>query len=231
MIRAVLTDIEGTTSALAFVHDVLFPYARAQLRSFLARRAYDPDVRPLLERVEATAGRALARDEIILQLEQWMDEDRKFGPLKTLQGLIWAEGYAQGELAGHVYDDAAHALRRWHAQSIRLCVYSSGSVQAQELLFRHSTRGDLSGLFSGWFDTSVGAKREPQSYTTIAAMLELPPSALLFLSDVVAELEAARSAGCATCLLVRDGAPPPDCAHSVARSFDEIEPERYSAGA
>lgn len=197
-IRAVLTDIEGTTSSIAFVAETLFPYARAALPAYVA--AHAEAVAPLLDAV-----RAAEPGDPVHTLLRWIDEDRKATPLKTLQGWIWAEGYAAGAFKGHVYSDAAEALRRWHAAGVRLFVYSSGSVEAQQLIFRHSDQGDLELLFSGWFDTTTGPKREAASYEAIKAAIGLPGPAILFLSDVQAELDAARAAGMATLLVDRAG--------------------------
>lgn len=185
--RAVLTDIEGTTSSIAFVTETLFPYSRAHLARFCAENA--EAVAPLLAEVEIyEAGDPVAT------LLRWIDEDRKLTPLKTLQGMIWAEGYADGSLSGHVYPDAADALRRWHADGIALYVYSSGSVASQKLIFGHSNEGDLTPLFSGWFDTTIGAKKDADSYKRIAAAIGVPPGQILFLSDNMIEIDAARAA-------------------------------------
>ena len=224
-VSAVLTDIEGTTSSIAFVKDVLFPYARRRLPSFLAAHAGDPEVRRCVDEVRASAGEPEVDDKRALEvLLRWMDEDRKATPLKTLQGLIWAEGYAAGEIVGHVHADAAAALRAWHEQGLRLYVYSSGSVAAQRLLFSHSSQGDLAALFSGFFDTGVGPKREPASYFAITRAVGLAPASILFLSDSLAELDAARAAGLRTAGLDRgEGG---DCGghgHAVFRSFEEID--------
>ncbi|WP_136163626.1 acireductone synthase [Sphingomonas flavalba] len=188
-IRAILTDIEGTTSSIAFVADTLFPYARARIDNFIA--AHPAETAALLEGIDAAT------------LKRWIDEDRKEPALKTLQGMIWAEGYRTGELVGHVYPDAAEALRRWHAAGLVLAVFSSGSVAAQKLIFGHSSAGDLTPLFSGWFDLATGPKREAGSYTKIAAALGFPPADILFLSDVAAETGAAAAAGLATRLIDR----------------------------
>jgi enolase-phosphatase E1 len=218
--RAIVTDIEGTTSSLAFVHEVLFPYSRARLADYVAVRA--GEIAPILAAVRAEAGEpGLDLAGCIALLEAWHDADRKFGPLKELQGLIWTEGYAGGALQGHVYDDAVAGLRRWHARGIALYVYSSGSVAAQRLLFGHTAHGDLTGLFRGFFDTAVGAKKDAASHRAIAEAIGLPPQDILFLSDVAAELEAAEEAGFAVILLARDGATKsPD--FPCAASFAEI---------
>jgi len=222
MIRAIVTDIEGTTSSLSFVKDVLFPYAREHLPGFITAHGQEPEVRKLLDDVSAAAGQSLDDRQAVEQLLAWIDEDRKVTPLKTLQGLIWEEGYRQGDYQGHVYDDAAKALRSWHEQGVRLYVYSSGSVHAQKLLFGHTSHGDLTPLLSGYFDTHVGAKQDAGSYRSIATEIGLAPGEILFLSDIEAELDAAREAGLTTCWLVRDGALKADSAHRQVQSFDQI---------
>jgi enolase-phosphatase E1 len=218
-VSAVVTDIEGTTTPIAFVHDVLFPYARTRLAEFLRVHAQRPDVAAC---VAETRRLALGADPLETLLG-WMDADAKIGPLKALQGMIWAEGYADGTLKGDLYPDVAPVLRRWRAAGIRLYVYSSGSVAAQRLLFRHAADGDLEGLFSGFFDTGVGGKREPESYAAIARGAGLPAGEMLFLSDVGAELDAAAAAGWRTCQLVRasDGTVPA-AGHAQAGNFRAV---------
>lgn len=218
MIRAILTDIEGTTSSLAFVKDVLFPYARQNMAAFLHQHAAVPAVVEQLAAVNVIVGRELSLTEAVAQLQQWIDEDRKNTPLKALQGMIWEQGYRNGDYTGHVYADAAQRLRAWHAARVRLYVFSSGSVQAQKLLFAHSDHGDLTPLFSGYFDTSSGNKRDPAAYRTIAAAIGLPASDILFLSDIVEELDAAHTAGMQTRQLVRDGGN-----NGVARHRQEVD--------
>ena len=181
MTRTILTDIEGTTSSLSFVHDTLFPYARARLPGWVAKHGGDLD-----------------------HLLALMDADAKDTELKDIQGRIWAEGYAAGELTGHVYPDAAQALRRWHGEGLTLAVFSSGSVAAQKLIFGHSDQGDLTPLFSGWFDTTTGPKRESMSYVLIADALGIAPAEVLFLSDVAAETDAAKAAGMRALLIDRE---------------------------
>lgn len=159
MIKAILTDIEGTTSSLSFVKDVLFPYSRERMADFVRRHGQEPAVRLLLDEVARLAGVNHTDDNRITeQLVRWIDEDQKITPLKALQGMIWEEGYRRGDFKGHVYEDAVRNLRRWQERGIRLYVYSSGSVQAQKLLFGHTGYGDLTPLFSGYFDTAVGGK-------------------------------------------------------------------------
>lgn len=220
--RAIVTDIEGTTSSLSFVHEVLFPYSRARLEHWVA--AHPQEAAPVLDQVRAEAGDpSLDVAGCVKLLLEWHDADRKIGPLKSLQGMIWADGFAAGELTGHVYEDAAEGLRRWHAAGIALYIYSSGSVVAQKLIFGRTEYGDLTPLFSGYFDTAVGAKREAAAYRRIAEEIGLPPSEVLFLSDVEAELQAARDTGMDVVLLARDDIPE----HSLFRvhtSFDTIVP-------
>jgi enolase-phosphatase E1 len=225
--RAIVTDIEGTTSSIGFVHEVLFPYARARLADYVA--AHPEQVAPILEVVRREAGDpALDEAACVALLLEWHDADRKIGPLKELQGMIWADGFAAGAFTGHVYPDAVEGLRRWHARGIALYVYSSGSVGAQKLLFGHSAYGDLLPLFAGYFDTKVGGKNEAASYHAIAAAIGLPPGEILFLSDVEAELVAAREAGFAVTLLAREGVPEAS-AFPVAASFDAILAEAEAA--
>ena len=222
MTKAILTDIEGTTSSIDFVHQTLFPYARAHLRKFLGAHAHEPAVRRELAEVAHAEGRELTPDAAAAVLEKWIDEDRKATPLKALQGMIWRQGYESGELKGHVYDDTPEFLRRCHERGLRLYVYSSGSVEAQKLIFGHTAFGDLTPLFSGYFDTRVGAKREAQSYKAILRELGLSGQDVLFLSDVGEELDAARAAGMKTCQLLRAENMKPASAHPHARSFSEV---------
>ena len=229
--RTVLTDIEGTTSSISFVKDVLFPYARRALPGFVAAHGREPGVRRWLDAVAAELGGA-CRDELIVEtLQGWIDEDRKHTALKALQGLVWADGYGRADFTAHVYPDTAPALRRWHEAGHRLAVYSSGSVPAQKLLFGHTDAGDLSPLFDAWFDTEVGGKREVDSYRRIAERLSVPAGDIVFLSDVVAELDAARTAGLRTVLVDRrEDYPQPRLGadagdHRRVESFATLDPD------
>ncbi|RKH20832.1 acireductone synthase [Corallococcus sp. CA047B] len=223
---AIVTDIEGTTSSIAFVKDVLFPFARKHLAEFVATHGEQSSVRQCLSDARTLAGEPALDDvSTVALLQRWLDEDRKATPLKTLQGLIWADGYARGELKGHVYADAARELRAWHGRGLRLYVYSSGSVAAQKLIFGYSVEGDLTPLFSGYFDTTTGPKVEAASYTKIAQALELPPGDILFLSDNVAELDAARKAGLRTACLDRgEVAVPAGHGHPTFHDFTTLDP-------
>ncbi|MCD9029610.1 acireductone synthase [Luteimonas sp. BDR2-5] len=224
----ILTDIEGTVSSISFVRDVLFPYARRALPGFIAAHGDEPEVRRWLDAAAIEAG-GICQDAVIVEtLQGWIDADRKFAPLKALQGMIWQAGYRDADFKAPIYPDAADALRRWHAEGQRLAVYSSGSVPAQQLFFGHSDAGDLTGLFSAWFDTEVGGKREALSYGRIAEALGHSPAEILFLSDVVAELDAARDAGMRTVLVDRlDDYPEPRTGaaangHVRVTGFDQI---------
>lgn len=218
-LAAILTDIEGTTTRISFVKDVLFPYARERMAAFLAERAGDPAVAAELAEVRRLAPGVAELDTLL----HWIDTDAKITPLKTLQGLIWDRGYADGSLRGDVYPDVAPCLRLWVGLGVRLAAFSSGSVAAQKLIFGHSVAGDLTSLFSGFFDTRVGSKREADSYGRLAIALGLPTAEVLFLSDVEAELDAAAAAGMRTCQLVRaeDGTVASD-RHAVAGDFREV---------
>ena len=201
--QAVLIDIEGTLGSIAFVKHVLFPYARAALPAFVAAHAEQPEVRRWLDAVAVENG-GLCDDRMIVEvLQGWIDADRKHTALKALQGMVWARGYQAAAFTAPIYPDAAQALAAWRKVGLRLFVYSSGSVAAQQLFFTHSDAGDLTPLFAGWFDTEVGNKRDPASYAYIAAAIGVPPPEILFLSDVVAELDAARAAGMQTTLVDR----------------------------
>lgn len=203
MAHTILTDIEGTTSSIAFVRDVLFPYARRELPRFVRERGNEPEVRRWLDLV-ATEGGGICSDDVVVEtLQGWIDQDRKHTALKALQGMLWRDGYERGDFRGHVYADAAAALRGWHAEGRRLAVFSSGSVAAQKLLFGHSEAGDLAALFDGFFDTGIGSKRDADSYRRIAQALQQMPGDIVYLSDVIAELDAAREAGLQTVLLDR----------------------------
>lgn len=219
MSRIALLDIEGTIGSISFVHDVLFPYASARLDAFA--RSGHPEVPALLADTRALAGSPDADlDATIAILRGWIAEDRKATPLKALQGLIWEEGFTAGALRAHLYPDAAAAIRRWEG---RAAIYSSGSIHAQRLYVRHSDAGDLSAAVIAHFDTTTGPKREAASYTAIARALGVAPAQITFFSDVVAELDAAAAAGCATVVVDRDR-PATVGPHRAIASFDGVEP-------
>ncbi|MGH7617163.1 MAG: acireductone synthase [Gemmatimonadaceae bacterium] len=247
-VRGVVLDVEGTTTPVSFVYDVLFPYARQRLRAFLRDHAEDSSVREAfrLLRLEWSGDEEAkkqiprgacprgsdsdrrarddagdAPDDMPLYLEWLMDRDRKSTGLKIIQGEIWRGGFESGALRGEVYPDVKPALERWHAAGRVVSIYSSGSATAQRLLFAHSTAGDLTPLIAHHFDTTVGPKRSSESYSAIARALNMPAAGLLFVSDVDAELVAARDAGMCTSLCVRSG-DAPGTTSPVIRSFDEL---------
>lgn len=222
MTKAILTDIEGTTTSIDFVHQTLFPYARERLRKFIKAHANESTVRKDLAEVSRLEGRELTLDAAADVLEKWIAEDKKITPLKSLQGLIWRKGYEAGELKGHVYPDTPEYLRQWQKRGLKLYVYSSGSVEAQKLIFGHTSYGDLTPLFSGYFDTRVGGKKEAASYKKILLDTGLSGPDMLFLSDVGEELDAARAAGLKTCQLLRDEKTRAAIAHPHAKNFSEV---------
>ena len=202
-VRAILLDIEGTTTPITFVYQTLFPYARQKLKTYLEAHGRLPEYQTFVD---------------------LMDQDSKSTALKDVQGHIWEEGYATGELVGEVFEEVAPALKRWRARGLDVGIFSSGSALAQKLLFRHSSAGDLTPLLSWHFDTTVGPKTDPESYRRIASSIGVPPSGVLFISDVVPELDAARAAGMDTALCIRPGNPePPDGhGHSAIQTFDDL---------
>lgn len=221
-IKAILTDIEGTTSSIDFVHQVLFPYASRELPDFVRKNESDAEIARILREVRDAAGAADATTEETIEiLLRWINEDRKITALKLLQGHVWKHGYESGGFTGHMYADAVTNLRRWQEDGIELYVYSSGSVGAQKLLFGHSDAGDLRPLFKGYFDTESGNKREAIAYSNIAGSIGLPPGDILFLSDVAEELDAAAATGMQTMQLVRNDKVIRG-SHRIAADFDEV---------
>ncbi|HET6372254.1 MAG TPA: acireductone synthase [Candidatus Polarisedimenticolia bacterium] len=226
--RLVLLDIEGTTTPVSFVTKTLFPYARKRLGEFLA----DPKRAALVARELEELKLSHAADTGFgapspgaAYIEWLMDRDAKTTALKSLQGKIWREGYERGELHGEVYPDVPPAFERWMAHGVEIAIFSSGSVEAQRLLFAHAGGVDLSHHIRGFFDTATGGKKEPASYRAIAAATNVPPRQVMFVSDTVEELDAARQAGMTTALCVRPGAAEPDApGHPIVRSFAEVMP-------
>ena len=231
-VGAVLLDIEGTTTPIEFVHHTLFGYARERMGQFLERHWSDPEVRADIARLEAEhAGESREaapppwREEpagVVGYIHWLMDRDRKSTGLKSLQGKIWEEGYRSGDLRGEVYPDVPPALERWRRQGIDIAIFSSGSVQAQRSLFQSTAQGDLTGFIRDYFDTTTGPKTEPESYGRIAAALGRSPSEVFFLSDVSAELDAARAAGMQTALCVRNRGEAPVAVHPVIHTLDRL---------
>jgi enolase-phosphatase E1 len=224
MTSAVLLDIEGTTTSLSFVHDTLFPYAAAHLADFVRTHRDDPEVARLLADARVYAGGNLDDESLIQRLLAWIAADQKITPLKALQGLIWKDGYARGDFHGHIYPDVAPALRLWHAAGLHLYVFSSGSEQAQKLLFAHTPDGDLTPLFSGHFDTRIGGKKDAASYRRIAGDIGISPEQILFLSDRPEELDAAAQARMATAAVLREGVQGPFGDHRTVPDFAALGP-------
>ena len=232
-VGALLLDIEGTTTPVAFVYEVLFPFARRHMQDFIPRNFARADIRRDLEelRVECEKDRKQGhnppewRDEIdssVAYMHWLMDHDRKSTALKSLQGKIWEAGYRAEELEGDVYDDVPRAFARWRDEGRRIAIFSSGSVLAQQLLFAHSNKGDLSRFIAAYFDTTTGPKNQAESYKRIAHAMGFLPAEILFCSDVAAELDAAHRAGLQTALCVREGEGPVGAAHPVTHTFDEL---------
>jgi enolase-phosphatase E1 len=224
-IRSVLMDIEGTIVPIAFVREVLFPYAQRRIATFLNERREDQAVRHwanlCLETVVQEEGVSPAYDELPNILHRWIEQDRKHTGLKALQGMIWEEGYRTRAFAPTLYDDVYSSLIAWQVKGLQLALYSSGSEQAQRLLLAHTTEGNLTSLFTHFFDTRVGSKMDPQSYRRIAQLMALPADAILFLSDVEAELDAAAAAGFKTTQIVRSGTQA-GSRHPIASTFHDL---------
>lgn len=226
-IQVILLDIEGTTTPIDFVYQVLFPYARKRLPSYLMQHWDEAQADVALLQIEYTADMqqglqppvldSSQPESVIAYLHWLMEQDRKSTPLKSLQGKVWEEGYASGELKSQMFADVSPAFAAWREQGKRIAIFSSGSVLAQKLLFTHTEQGDLSGFISGWFDTNIGAKREAESYRHIAAALDCEPREVAFISDVTAELEAAQQAGMQTFLSLRTGNPPQPYAEAFTK--------------
>ena len=224
-LRGVLLDIEGTILPKTYVTEVLFPYARKHLATYLHAHQKDQTVRRWAamcqETIAKESGTWLSVDDMVGILTQWMTGDRKHQGLKALQGLIWEEGYRTGVFAPHLYGDVVPALRRWRHEHLQLAIYSSGSEQAQRLLLEHTTEGDLTPLFCCFFDTGIGSKLKPASYGCIADRLEFHPTEVLFLSDAEQELDAAVAAGLLAAQVVRPGTNP-GARHPTISTFDDL---------
>jgi len=239
-IRVIVLDIEGTTTPVDFVYQTLFPYASRKLESFLREHSQDPEIHSLIQDLRAQhdlderngleppgwLDNTEARLRSSVSYGQWLiARDSKCTPLKSLQGKIWQQGFASRELRGEVFPDVPIAFERWRRQKRTICIYSSGSVLAQQLLFRSTSSGDLTSYISAFFDTRVGAKIEGESYKKIAASFSYAPNQFLFISDAVKEIEAARSAGMQAILCERDArASSPRSAQAVIHTFDDALP-------
>lgn len=207
-IQWILTDIEGTTTEVSFVYDILFPYFRAHLDQW--KTVDSAPMNDVLEQtrllvIEEQSINLTSKEALFEQLRQWSIEDRKVTPLKTFQGMVWEQGFKSGAIKGHIYPDVKPALQRWLDGGLKLAIFSSGSIAAQKQLFGFSTEGDLTPYFSAYFDTTTGMKRDEQTYQLIVQQLNAPSNSVLFLSDIYQELEAANAAGLRTIQLVRPG--------------------------
>src|SRR5262245_10753045 len=226
-VRAILLDIEGTTTPIAFVHDVLFSYARDHVREFLTADSAAEDIALLREEhaVDVSEAPPLTDQiESIAAYVEWLISiDRKSTGLKSLQGKIWRQGYEDGSLKSQVFADVAPAFERWRERGLTISIFSSGSVLAQQLLFAHTEVGDLTPFIDSYFDTNVGKKGEAESYRKISKSMNLEPQEILFISDVVAELDAANEAGMKTVLSIRPGNSPQHQQYPSIRSFEEIQ--------
>lgn len=233
--RGILLDIEGTTTPIAFVHDVLFSYARAHARGFLARNLDSEEVRADVALLREEHARDVSEqrnpplsgseiESMAAYIDWLIAQDRKSTGLKSLQGKIWRQGYRDGSLKSQVYTDVAPAFERWHAAGLSINIFSSGSVLAQQLLFAHTEAGDLTRFIDNYFDTNVGKKGEADSYRRIASELGLAPNEIMFISDVTTELEAATEAGMKTLLSLRPGNPPQSAAerYRSIHTFDDV---------
>ena len=230
--KSILLDIEGTTTPIDFVHEVLFSFARSKMPGYVAANfeSLAPEIEQLIVEHEKDLGYTdhfdpASTKSVAKYLAFLIDEDRKSTPLKSIQGKIWKEGYDSGKLKSVVFEDVPRAFERLKDAGMTIAIFSSGSVLAQELLFHYTDHGDLTPFISTYFDTNTGAKRDPQSYASIAAELDTSPGEILFVSDVVAELDAARDAGVPTALAVRPGNVPieTDVSYQIVTTFDGLE--------
>jgi enolase-phosphatase E1 len=223
--KYILMDIEGTTTSISFVHDILFPYSKDRISTYINSHKNEEQIKSIIAETKKTIVQEnqiqLNDEQSIAQLIEWVKIDRKHPALKKLQGLIWNEGYLFGELKGHVYQDVPAALEKWHNANITLGIYSSGSVEAQRDLFGYSIYGDLNCFISNNFDTSIGPKREENSYRNISLELNIHPAQIIFLSDISEELEAAKKVGFKTIQLVRLE-DVPYSGHDQVKTFQDI---------
>jgi len=235
--NVILLDIEGTTSSVSFVYDVMFPYVLRELDAYLESAWNEPELAPVLDQIAQDAGsedfatwtaecgdEAERRSKVAAEVRRLMDADVKATGLKSLQGKIWKDGFERGEMVAQVYDDVPEALQAWTSAGLRIYIYSSGSIGAQKLFFGHSEAGNLLKYFSGHFDTTTGPKKEAKSYDTIAAEVGEAAEKVLFISDVVAELDAAKAIGMDTRLSIRPGNKPvePGHTHEAITSFNQV---------
>ena len=205
MIKVILVDIEGTISPISFVKDIMFPYSKDKLESYLKKNFDREEIKSIISEIERIEGRKLTLEEVIQILKKWIDEDKKLTPLKELQGFIWEKGFKSGELKAPLFKDAYKKLNEWKKKGYKIYIYSSGSVKAQKLFFSHSEYGNILNLFNGHFDTKVGNKKEKNSYLKIAKELGVKPEEILFLSDSLDEVKAGKEAGLNVIKVSREG--------------------------
>lgn len=231
MIKAILLDIEGTTTPIDFVHNTLFPFAKARIAGFVQENidGLKFELGLLAEEHAADTGytgelRIDSANSVADYLKYLIDQDKKSTPLKSIQGMIWQKGYESGDLVSPVFPDVAAAFKRWKEADTAIAIYSSGSILAQRLIFKYSDQGDLTHFIDHYFDTNTGAKRETESYRKIAGELAFEVNDILFVSDIPAELDAARAAGMQTALSIRAGNRMIDetSSHKTIKSFDEL---------
>ena len=229
MIKAILTDIEGTTSSISFVKDILFPYAEKNLPTFIRANRQKNSVRKELNEVAKISDIPSHNVEaLITKLIEWMKADKKTTPLKSLQGMIWKKGYKNADYKAHIYNDAIQKLVEWREKNIKIFVYSSGSIQAQKLFFQYSLYGDARSLFNDYFDTTIGIKKNQDSYKKISQAIGISSGQILFLSDIESELNAAKNVGYDTCWVIRPDDSEVDIEtiqsdHQVVSSFHDIK--------
>ncbi len=233
--RLILLDIEGTTSSVSYVFEVMYPFAKEKLPEFLEKNWDSERVQAGCNQLAKDVGAGgidawgddpvVRRTRVVEEANKLIDNDVKATGLKELQGLIWAEGYEAGELKSHLYPDVVPALRKWKEEGLEISIFSSGSIKAQKVFFKHTECGDLSDCLSGHYDTTTGPKKEAQSYNLISSDFGVEPSRVVFLSDVVAELDAARDAGMKTILVKRPGNKPVNDpnGHAAIESFDQLK--------
>ncbi len=231
--KAILLDIEGTTTPIDFVHKILFPFARNRMRDFV--RSHGLEIQPEIAQLRGEHAEDYNKgayreifdeshdDSVSAYLQFLIDIDRKSTPLKSIQGKIWQEGYESGELVSQVFEDVPEALKKWRNDGKRIAIYSSGSILAQKLIFKYSNHGDLTPFIDSYFDTNIGHKREAESYRKIAGELAELPDSIFFISDIIEELDAARGTGFRTALAVRKGNPEITItSHDLIKNFDEL---------
>jgi enolase-phosphatase E1 len=216
MIRAVLCDIEGTTTSLSFVHDVLFPLSREKMHSFIQDNWASSEFQTILDELKKQIPGNASASAVADLLQTWIDADKKETTLKQIQGRIWKDAFESGKIKAHIYPDVPEKWAEWKRQGLKIYIFSSGSVEAQQLLFRYSEAGDLTQYIDGYFDTTTGPKKVAASYLEIANVVKIDPAGMLFLSDILAELDAAKEAGMQTIQLIRNSG------HRIATTFQDI---------